>query len=157
MNTAPNFPQRSNGDNVNKPKLLRLEDFIDSIRTAGPDERDKIISNFYDSGPVKPSIIICNDLEAPGWIEPCVIKKTNQINFTEGGLLLIERYYDNPEFSEKGFHDVYNLERLTQLIKLREYLSQTKLDATAVLIGNAQKQIVIFGDSALGYPVISNF
>jgi hypothetical protein len=159
MNNLPNTSQATVVKNELAKKVHRLEDFMDAnaIRIVGPDQRDQIIKNFYDSDAKKANIVLCTDLEFPGWIEPGVIKATNQLDLTQGGILLIERYYDNPEYSEKGFHDLYTLDRLTQLIKLREYLAQIKLDATAVLIGNAQKQIVIFGDSALDYIVTSNF
>ncbi|MBC7471930.1 MAG: hypothetical protein H7196_01535 [candidate division SR1 bacterium] len=154
MNNLPNTPQNSAVNS--EPKIINIEQFID-VKTIGPEERDIIIQSFYQLGGGKPKIIVCNNLDSPGWVRPEVRAKVDELDLSQKGFFLIERYYDKPEYSEKGWHDVYHLENPTQLKILRKYLSQIKLDAEAVLIGHAQKQIIIFGESAYDYAVRSNF
>jgi hypothetical protein len=154
MNNLSNKPQNSTSNS--EPKIINIEQFID-VKTLGPEERDMIIQSFYESDPVKPTITLCNDLASPGWMIEQVTDKMAELDLSQKGFLLIERYYANAEYSEKGWHDVYPLENPTQLKILRKYLSQIKLDAEAVLIGHAKKQVIIFGESLYDYPVRSNF
>ena len=154
MNNLSNTPQNSVINN--EPKIINIQQFID-VKTIGLEEREIVVKSFYELGGEKPKILICNNLDSPGWMRPEVTAKADQLDFSQKGFLLIDRYYEKPEYSQKGWHDVYPLENPTQLKILRKYLSQIKLDAEAILICHAQKQIIIFGESAYNYAIRSNF
>ena len=154
MNNLSNIHQ--NSEVKSEPKIINIQQFID-VKTLGPEERDMVMESFYAGGALKPKNLVCGNLESPGWVEPKVRDIIEKLDLSQKGFLLIEKNYNDPEASQKSWHDVYPLENLGQLKMLTKYLSQIKLDGEAVLVGHAQKQIIVFGESAYNYVVRSNF
>jgi hypothetical protein len=121
------------------------------------EERNSIIRMLNTPDVIKAHIVLVSDLDAPGWTEPAVMAKISGLDLSEGGLILVDKYYNNPEFSQKQLHHLYTFDTVNQLQEVLHQFEEAGLDAEAVMLASAKKQTIDFGEKTYDYPVKSNF
>jgi hypothetical protein len=155
MNQFNMEPSKSNRDN--NLQIKDISRFVETLEIS-VESRDNMMINLYDEGTVLPDILIVDELNGPGWLDTEVISKIQTLDLSQGGAMLVDRDYRKPENLQSAkSYTLYKFRTKDHLKILLAYLSQTDLQAEAVLSGYNKKQIIIFGASVHGYPVSSNF
>jgi hypothetical protein len=154
MNTL-NMP--TGGQTPNKVlNQISIETYVD-CSIVDMSQRDELINGIYENGAEVPNNNLSSGLTQPGWGNDKVIAKMGELDFSQGGFLLIENDLARPDMYESGEFAKYDIKSQDQLKILRKYFNQIGLNAETILSANAQKQIILFGKSINGYPVKSNF